>query len=306
MKRLLAMNASLKDRLDRLMQMVEASTNPVTEKERSDYERWVKRVESIRGLRNDYAHGRWMSSNGTSSDDPEMTFVPLQWAMGSKDLRPTVTIRLIDLEKQAKMIPALCDQMRKVLVPFLEYRQHPQGSVPDQIANANIDTIWVGPNYPASRIFVLGESWYGDYADNTDRGYIALYLANKQADGMYTKMANACRPDVQETERKAAYWNSIMFTNFVQRVGDKRTDRPTKQHYVEARARLLAILQTHKPKAVWVLGKEQAEHSTQVIQSAGIPFVVTAHPTSYGLSNQALGDSWRQLLSRRIGDANIR
>ena len=82
----------------------------------------MKRVESLRGLRSDYAHGRWMSSLGASSDNPEMTFVPLQWAMGHKDLRPTMTIRLIDLDKQAKMIPALCDQMRKVLVPFLEYR----------------------------------------------------------------------------------------------------------------------------------------------------------------------------------------
>lgn len=34
----------------------------------------------------------------------------------------------------------------------------------------NIDTAWIGPHYPTSRIFVLGESWYADYADKTDYG----------------------------------------------------------------------------------------------------------------------------------------
>lgn len=102
-------------------------------------------------------------------------------------------------------------------------------------SGSGFETIWVGPNYPTSRIFVLGESWYGDYADNTDRGYITLYLANQQTDALYTKMANACMPDVKESIRRATYWQSIMFTNFVQCVGAKRTDRPTRQHYAGGR-----------------------------------------------------------------------
>ncbi len=108
------------------MQMVAASTNPVTEMELLDHECRVKQVESIGGLRNNYAHGRWLPSSGASSDDPEMTFIPLQWASGNNEPRPTVTIRQLALEKQAQMIPALAGHMRKVLVPFLEYRPHQQ------------------------------------------------------------------------------------------------------------------------------------------------------------------------------------
>ena len=72
-----------------------------------------------------------------------------------------------------------------------------------------VERIWIGPAYSTRRIFVLGESWYGDYQDDlaTDDGYIraspmtALLMR-------YTRIANVRdRSSVQE---------GIMFTNFVQ------------------------------------------------------------------------------------------
>ena len=108
------------------MQMVAAATNPVTVMERMDHECRVKQVESIRGLRNEYAHGRWLPSSGASSDDPEMTFIPLQWAFANKEPRPAITVRLLELEEQSQMIPSSSGHMRKVLVPLLEYRRHQQ------------------------------------------------------------------------------------------------------------------------------------------------------------------------------------
>ena len=76
-----------------------------------------------------------------------------------------------------------------------------------------------------------------------------------------------------------------MFTNFVQRVGATRKSRPTTDHYKSASARLANLLVVHKPVGVWILGIGQGEYSAPIIKSAGIPYEISAHPTSYGLKN---------------------
>ena len=156
------------------------------------------------------------------------------------------------------------------------------------------ERIWIGPTYTNRRIFVLGESWYGDFTDDlvTDDGYIRAYLEGRVTDAMYTRMANAC-----ELERKK-YWESIMFTNFVQRVGSTRDFRPTTEHYRTACARLARLLEEHTPRGVWILGLGQSSYSASVVERVGIPYVVSAHPTSYGLKNATLGASWKALLAK--------
>ena len=159
------------------------------------------------------------------------------------------------------------------------------------------EKIWIGPNYSNRRIFVLGESWYGDYTDDlaTDDGYIRAYLEGHQPDPMYSRMANACMGD-NSLRARCDYWHGLAFTNFVQCVGGNRADRPTTDMLKAARPRLTALLEAHKPAGVWILGIGQGEHSAPVVAAAGIPFEVTAHPTSYGLKNSTLGASWKTLL----------
>jgi len=159
------------------------------------------------------------------------------------------------------------------------------------------DQVWVGPRYCEMGIFVLGESWYGDYAEKlvTDHGWIQSYLNGTVTDRMYTRMANACKMTRHQ------FWERILFTNFVLRVGNVRSDRPTRQMYLDARPRLRQVLAAHKPRAVWILGLGQSEFSGPVIAEAGIPFEVVPHPTSYGLSNQALGDSWQKVVAKSAG-----
>jgi len=154
------------------------------------------------------------------------------------------------------------------------------------------DQVWVGSRFRETGIFVLGESWYGDYAENlvTDSGWIASYLRGEQVDRMYTRMANACKLSPKE------FWQSILFTNFVLRVGDVRANRPTRQMYKDAGPRLQKILSEHRPRGVWVLGIGQSEFSVPIILDAGIPCEVVAHPTSYGLRNAVLGASWKRVL----------
>jgi hypothetical protein len=156
------------------------------------------------------------------------------------------------------------------------------------------DKPWIGKSYEQTRILVLGESWYGDWGSdyNSDSSYVAGYLAGAIRDSMYSKMANACGAERQ------AYWESILFTNFVTWAGNKRTDRPTRVMYEAAVPRLERLLQIHMPRGVWILGKEQSEFSASVVRQAGIAFEVSFHPTSYGLRNQVLGESWHRLTAK--------
>ena len=156
------------------------------------------------------------------------------------------------------------------------------------------ERIWVGPAFSKQQIFVLGESWYGNYPDElaTDDGYIHAYLENRVSDRMYTRMANACGMTPKQ------FWESIMFTNFVQRVGATRDHRPSPEHYKSARERLARLLNVYAPRGVWILGIEQSAYSALVVEAAGIPFEITAHPTSYGLKNATLGASWNALMKK--------
>lgn len=158
------------------------------------------------------------------------------------------------------------------------------------------EKVWVGPAYPKLRILVLGESWYGDFPEDlvTDDGYIRAYLDGRVKDPMYTRMANACGFRLKPED----FWNGIMFTNFVQRVGDTRESRPASEHYKNACPRLECILEEHKPRGVWILGIEQARYSAPVVEKAGAAFQVSAHPTSYGLKNATLDAGWTSLLAK--------
>lgn len=162
------------------------------------------------------------------------------------------------------------------------------------------ENVWVGPNYPARRIFVLGESWYGEYPDDlvTDDGYIRAYLDGdkRAADPMYTRIANAC-----ETERRQ-FWEGVMFTNFVQCVGETRKSRPTPKQYEAAKPRLKNLLEKHKPAGVWIIGIEQSKYSAPIVESADIPYVISPHTASFGLTNAKLGDGWKALITKVTGE----
>jgi len=142
------------------------------------------------------------------------------------------------------------------------------------------ERVWIGPQYDALRVLVLGESWYGDYEGDlvTDAGYIAAYLTGTQVDRMYTKMANA-------TGLGKKFWELVAFTNFVQRVGDTLDSRPTTQHYLDARDRLRLLLSELSPKGVWILGTEQGAYSAPVVRATGVACEVSPHPTRIGVTS---------------------
>jgi hypothetical protein len=113
---------------------------------------------------------------------------------------------------------------------------------------------------------------------------------------MYTKMANATGLG------KKTFWNSVAFTNFVQRVGATIDCRPTPQHYREAQDRLRRLLSELRPSGVWILGTEQGVYSEPIVRAEGIACTISPHPTRRGVTNIWLGEGWHALLGKLQGN----
>ena len=77
------------------------------------------------------------------------------------------------------------------------------------------EKIWVGPTFTKQRLFVVGQSWYGQYKGDlaTDDGYIREYVDDRIKDSMYTRLESASGMSRRE------FWEGVMFTNFVQWTG---------------------------------------------------------------------------------------
>lgn len=145
----------------------------------------------------------------------------------------------------------------------------------DYLTDFPVTRIWKGRDYDRTRILVLGESWYGSYEGdlNFDHKWVFAWLGGEVRDDMYTKMARGVGLKNDEL------WQSIAFTNYVQCVGPDRKHRPTRAMYDAGAVRLRAIIEQLKPRVVWLLGKEQAVHSSTVVADAGLPGVVSTHPS---------------------------
>ncbi len=160
--------------------------------------------------------------------------------------------------------------------------------------------VWIGDYYARSpaRILILGESWYANveplavYVPRWARGEINDYTFSRLfngASGLHTERATQAQ--------RLAWWNGIAFYNFVPgTVGNSRSDRPTRAAFIAARDPLTAVLDRLRPQGVWIIGKQQAEHSADVVRLFGAAYEVTPHTASYGLSSAALATSWANLL----------
>jgi hypothetical protein len=162
--------------------------------------------------------------------------------------------------------------------------------------------LWLGDSYhlPANRLLVLGESWWGDVEPLSD--FVPKWAAGRVRDHTFSRLFNACSGLHTETataEQRLAWWHTIAFYNFVTgSVGDLRGDRPTRAHFDAAAAPFTALMAEIRPRGVWILGKEQAQHSAPLVAAAAIPFEIAPHPTSYGLRSETLRESWTALNAR--------
>jgi hypothetical protein len=160
----------------------------------------------------------------------------------------------------------------------------------DYLADFPVSRVWKGREYERTRILVLGESWYGTYEDDHlyDDTYVAAWLRGEVRDAMYSRMANAVRLS------REGFWQSIAFTNYAQCVGPDRDHRPDLEMFEAGAVRLRAIIAELKPTVIWLLGKQQAEHSGPVVAEAGLPSVVSRHPVY--ASHAQTYEAWAKVL----------
>jgi|GEM_PF-2022311 len=164
------------------------------------------------------------------------------------------------------------------------------------------DDIWIGSKFydSGNGILVLGESTYG--GDPPLYIYIPMWCRKEVIDRTFSRIFNSYsgkHTSSASISEREAFWAAIAFCNFVQKpLGPTREHRPTTAHYRSAAAALPAILKKLKPCGVLVLGKGQSEFSEPVLRDAGIPFVVSQHPTARGIKTAELQAKWKELKSK--------
>ncbi|HYP84957.1 hypothetical protein [Variovorax sp.] len=109
---LVAPSVHFKTRLDKLRPLaleMWGHSNPVA---CAAFEQWFQRVERARGVRNDYAHGRWGRVNMREPD--LFAFVALSWEFDPAKMAPEVQVTLDELEVQVKEIEALVHDFQRL------------------------------------------------------------------------------------------------------------------------------------------------------------------------------------------------
>lgn len=164
------------------------------------------------------------------------------------------------------------------------------------------DHIWIGDNFDSrpERVLVLGESWYGDLEPL--RPYVLNWAKGEFRDQTFSRVSNVLKRTGYTFSRTCCHldaWNQIAFCNFVVgTVGKTRDERPKTSHYEASRECFHMTLSMVKPRAVWILGTEQAKYSVPVVEKEHVMFQVAPHPVSRGLRNDILDQSWRLLVAR--------
>ncbi len=166
--------------------------------------------------------------------------------------------------------------------------------------------VWCGANYEAAEngILVLGESWYGEEPSPLPvnlEPYIRRWVSATKEGRDYTfsrifNSSSARRAYQAKPDERLRFWDSIAFYNFVPgTLGYERSNRPKKQDFENAVYVFEYVLDELSPKGVWILGKEQVEHSMPSVCTRGIEFEKIQHPASRGLSREDLRISWAKL-----------
>ena len=169
------------------------------------------------------------------------------------------------------------------------------------------EIFWRGEAYALqpSRILILGESWYGPV--EPIHSYICRWINRTTQDRAFSRIFNAASGhntySAGLAERRL-FWAHISFYNFVPgSIGQTILSRPTINQYLEGARALPMILNKLRPHAIWVLGKEQSKYSEPVIEkycveSHNCIYEISLHPTSRGVRNSTLQESWLHLKSR--------
>jgi hypothetical protein len=127
---------------------------------------------------------------------------------------------------------------------------------------------YVGPKYPQAyegkKILVLGESHYTNGQpgwESITNDVVARFLAYHQGQGQFeswmntfTKFAKSFKQGQMTAPEIVAFWQSIVFYNFVQEPMSGPRVAPSAQQFKNSEAAFAQVLATHQPDLVIAWG----------------------------------------------------
>lgn len=144
---------------------------------------------------------------------------------------------------------------------------------------------WKGTEYEkgigGKRLLVLGESHYSD-KDNPEQTQVVMreLLDYKLGTGKYkpwmktfTVFERAVAGRELSGEESAAFWNSVLFYNFVQEMMPDRGFRPTRKQFADSAAAFEEVLNEYEPDLVIAWGTALYD-STPVLDGRDTPSIV--------------------------------
>lgn len=109
---LLTAETKFKTRAKKLRSLVGEMWGHSNEAAREAFDQWFERVERVRALRNNYAHGRW--GNASAKDLNYYQFVALSWEFDAERQPPAEYLSLDELEVQVKEVETLFNDFKKL------------------------------------------------------------------------------------------------------------------------------------------------------------------------------------------------
>lgn len=171
---------------------------------------------------------------------------------------------------------------------------------------------WVGSKYVSSKfgvkIFILGESHYGDRHDEYDDFTVDVVKdwGKEKRLAFFTIIAksilNYDSSNYLSDAERSDFWEHVAFYNYVQKiVGEGARIRPTDQMWKISEPALYKVIENLDPQIVVVLGKELRNNLPPLPENIEICYL--DHPSSGGFSykkNNTLIHSAIETAIRRV------
>jgi hypothetical protein len=169
---------------------------------------------------------------------------------------------------------------------------------------------WLGSNYSATRLLLLGESCYSWDENGVRRSPSPRHSIEiveraiedfEHSSGFMKTLSRAItNKEKPSRERLDHCWNQLAFTNFVPRSLDGPRERPSVELWKQAREEFPQILDRLKPTRVIVLGKQMWANMPETsvtfnddVQGYSLPMGETCY--CWAVYHPARGLSWQTL-----------
>ena len=104
----------LAKRLTKLEELTKVTYDHSQPKVAADFERWFRKADSIRALRNDYVHARWGLNGIKDGEEPYVIFLALTWNMDPDQPDNSVRMTLKEFDQQIDEVNTVAYEFNKL------------------------------------------------------------------------------------------------------------------------------------------------------------------------------------------------